>query len=185
MACVACGGGIAPKSGICADCTVPYVRGWCVAPRQEQLEALIDAYKFGNARSAYVPLASLLDVRLPELPADVRVVPVPTVSGHVRQRGYDHMLLITKRFAKLRGLPLDTALDRRTATRQRGAGKRQRTEQAKRAFVLQGTLDPDATYLLVDDVVTTGATMKYAAKTLRDAGAQTVWVASISYQLLD
>jgi len=68
---------------------------------------------------------------------------------------------------------------------QRGAGRRTRTEQAKKAFQCATSLDPKAIYILVDDVITTGATVKYAAKTLLDAGASTVWVASISRQPLD
>jgi predicted amidophosphoribosyltransferase len=45
-------------------------------------------------------------------------------------------------------------------------------------------INEDACYLLVDDVVTTGATIKYAAKALKDAGAGDVWVAAIARQPL-
>lgn len=95
------------------------------------------------------------------------------------------MMLIAVRFAKQRKLRLDTSLSRATTTRQRDAGRRARTAQAKVAFVCKEKLDSDAIYLLLDDVVTTGATLKYAAKTLKDSGARTVWVASISRQTLD
>ena len=183
--CIACSNQLAGASGICASCSVDYDRAWCVGPRHESLEKLIDAYKFTNVRGGYRPLAQLLDTTLPTLPKKVAIVPVPTVSAHIRQRGYDHTLLIAKYLAKKRGLTLFTGLQRATNTKQRDSGRRQRTEQAKRAFRCEDVPDKNAIYLLVDDVVTTGATMKYAAKTLRDAGAGTVWVASISRQTLD
>lgn len=184
-ACVACGKGIAGRSGLCRGCKVPYQRAWCVADRRDHLQRLIGNYKFTNARAAYKPLAQLLDERLPELPKDTVIVPIPTVSSHIRQRGYDHMGLIAKRLARLRGLPVDTSLHRVTGTTQRGSGVRQRAKQAKAAFTCIRQLDDNKKYLLIDDVVTSGATVKYAAQTLLDAGASTVWVASISRQPLD
>ena len=184
-ACCACGNGLAGPSGFCDRCRLPYARAWCVAPRRDQLQQLIDRYKFDNARSAYRPLAELLHERLPQLPPQVKLVPVPTVSAHIRQRGYDHTMLIARRLARLRGLTVDTSLLRATNTMQRGATARQRTQQAKQAFVCTVQLDPEVTYLLIDDVITTGATVKYAAKTLREAGAATVWVAAVSRQPLD
>ena len=107
-ACVACGTGIANTHGVCSNCEVPYQRAWCVADRRDQLQRLIGNYKFTNARSAYYPLADLFDASLPQLPANVVIVPVPTVNSHIRQRGYDHMLLIARRFGRLRTLPIDT-----------------------------------------------------------------------------
>lgn len=184
-ACVACGRGISGRNGLCASCHLPYERGWCVAPRRDQLQRLINSFKFTNAQAAYRPLADLLHEHLPELPSTVRIVPVPTVNAHIRQRGYDHMLLIARRLGRQRRLRVDTSLQRATNTMQRGTGKRQRTQQAKVAFTCPQLLDPDAIYLLIDDVITTGATVKYAAQTLRDAGASTIWVASISRQPLD
>lgn len=138
-----------------------------------------------NMRSAYRPLGALLDAHLPILPERVIITPIPTVSSHIRQRGYDHMQLIAHYLAKTRNLRVDPILQRATSTKQRDAGRRQRIKQAKEAFVCVKPPNDQAIYLLLDDVVTTGATMKYAAQTLRDAGAQTVWVASISRQGLD
>ena len=176
---------LAPTTGLCATCRVPYERAWCVANRREQLQKLIDDFKFRNARAAHYPLAGLLHYHLPELPQDTVIVPIPTVSSHIRQRGYDHMLLVARRLGRLRGLSVDTSLVRITNTTQRGVGAHERASQAKLAFACRRELNPDATYLLVDDVITSGATVKYAALTLLDAGARKVWVASISRQTLD
>ncbi|MNH40046.1 DNA utilization protein GntX [compost metagenome] len=66
-------------------------------------------------------------------------------------------------------------------TKQRDANRAVRAAQAKRAFKARSSTDSHC-YLLIDDVVTTGATIKYAAKALRDAGAKDVWVAAIARQ---
>lgn len=184
-ACVNCQKALAPTQGSCANCKVPYMRAWCVADRRDHLQQLIDSYKFTNARAAYKPLTALLHDRLPDLPEDTIIIPVPTVNSHIRQRGYDHMLLIARRLAKLRGLRVSTVLGRATSTKQRDASRLTRINQAKAAFSCTEVLSADSTYLLVDDVVTTGATMRYAAQTLLDAGAGTVWIATISRQPLD
>jgi len=158
---------------------------WCVSARQDHLQRLIGNFKFTNAKSAYIPLAALLNDFLPDLPSNTVIVPVPTANSHIRQRGYDHMLLIAHRLGKIRGLPVSTSLRRVTDTQQRSASARQRVENAKSAFSCKDKLPPGANYLLVDDVMTTGATVKYAAIALQNAGAETVWVASISHQPLD
>lgn len=170
---------------LCKGCRVPYERAWAVGNREGVLQRLIGLYKFERARSGYKALGELLLNSLPELPPETIIVPVPTVSGHIRERGYDHMLLIAKYVAKKRGLKLQRLLERKTSTKQRQAGASQREVQAKRAFEVRGVISKDVPYLLLDDVITTGATLKYASKALVDAGAKHVWVAVVARQTLD
>jgi predicted amidophosphoribosyltransferase len=120
------------------------------------------------------------------LPAETIIVPIPTIAAHVRQRGYDHIQLVARQFAKLRGgMSFERPLERISTASQRGANKRQRFTQAESAFRVTTSLKADRPYLLIDDVVTTNATLRYAALALRDAGAQQVWVAVIARQPLD
>jgi ComF family protein len=149
------------------------------------LQRLIGLYKFERARAGYRSLAGLLDAALPQLPPDAVVVPVPTLPSHIRQRGYDHMLLISRRFAKHRGLTLQQPLTRANKTVQRHATAVVRRRQAEHAFGHAITLNPDIPYVLIDDVMTTGATIEFAAGALRRAGARQVWVAVIARQTLD
>jgi predicted amidophosphoribosyltransferase len=119
------------------------------------------------------------------LPRNCIIVPVPTVAAHIRQRGYDHTLLIAKKLAKLQGLPLRRPLYRVTSSKQRGENRENHRVQASKAFAARGVLDPEAIYLLIDDVITTGATLRYAAKALADAGAREIWAGIIARQPLD
>ncbi len=181
--CIVCG--LACQLGICKKCCTSFERAWCVGERREALEDVINRYKFERAKASYRVLADLLDAILPQLPADTVIVPVPTVSRHIRERGYDHTLLIAKRLARLRNLKVTTPLFRKNSASQRGASKPVRLKQAKSAFGCKSKLIPGVTYLLIDDISTTGATLRYAAQTLRDSGAETVWVAVIARQPLD
>lgn len=182
-ACIVC---TRPSSaGICTTCHTTYDKAWCVGDRLGALERLIDAYKFERVKDACVPLVELLDSRLPVLPESVIIVPIPTVPKHIRQRGYDHAAMIAKQLAKRRSLPYQVLLERTDVTMQRGKNKKQRMQQAESAYRCNATLDPAAIYLLVDDVVTTNATIRFGADALRKAGATDVWVAVLARQPLD
>jgi len=169
----------------CSSCSTPYSRSWCVGERSGVLRKIIDSYKFYNNYAAHRDLASLLSDRVGLLPRECVIVPVPTVSAHIRQRGYDHTLLVARRLAKLQGLKTESVLQRQTSTKQLGKSRKERLLQASQAFVVRRTLRDDVVYLLVDDVVTTGATLQYAAQVLKEAGAVDVWVAAIARQPLD
>ncbi len=168
---------------ICSTCKVYYSLGWYIGLHRQVLRELLARYKFKRVKSNAAILARLLHQAVPELPAGILVACVPTVKPHVRERGYAHAELLAKEFARLRGLTYDNPLRRATNTRQLGAARSVRLQQAKQAFFAKKA--KAGLYLLIDDVSTTGATVNYAAKTLKDAGALGVWVATITREPLD
>lgn len=153
--------------------------------REGALQDAINRLKFERTKAAARSLAELLHEHLPVLPNDIRIVPIPTVRSHIRQRGYDHIELITQYLCQLRDSTPSRLLRRVTNTTQHTSGKAQREAQSKDAFALatDATLG-NTIVLLVDDIVTTGATLTAAADLLTRAGA-TVWVATLAYQPLD
>lgn len=171
--------------GICSNCLMPYQKAWVVGWRQETLQRLTDISKFDSVRRACFAQARMLDSILPKLPPNCVLVPVPTTYPHIRRRGYGHAELVAKRLAKLRKLPCRPVLRRSKHSVQHGSSRRDRMEQAKHAYAAVTQLDPKSTYLLIDDVFTTGATARYATQALRDAGARTVWLAITTRQPLD
>ncbi len=183
IGCIVCG---RPTSvGVCQQHHISYQRAWVVGERKAVLRRLIGNYKFQNMKAAAETLASLLDERLPDLPADTVIVPIPTAPAHIRERGYDHLLLIAKYLAFKRGLPLERLLGRVNMATQHHANREKRIEQAQSAFRIVGKVDPARTYLLVDDVVTTGSTIDQASRLLAEAGATVIWVAALARQPLD
>lgn len=184
--CVACSKRPAARDGICVECkTIGYDRAWVAGSHEGALDQAIDAYKFSASRDGAVPLAKLVDEVTPNLPANTVIVPIPTARQHIRERGFDHMQLLARRTAKLKGVSADASLlRRRTNFVQREATARVRKRQAKDAFFVKQTLDPEQIYLLIDDVMTTGATIRYATKALRKAGAKQVWVIIVARQML-
>ncbi len=182
--CLACLGLVGQYGAVCQSCKVPYNKGWFVAHHRGAVRHLVGQCKFKHRRAATVTLAQLLNDTLPQLPTGVIVVPVPTVRAHARERGFDHTLAIACEFARLRGLTVKRALERTSATMQRGASRAQRIKQAASAFYAPKPLNGGA-YLVIDDVCTTGATLFYAAKALKGAGANEVWVAAASREPMD
>lgn len=170
--------------GICTVCQDAYTDAWCVGERDDILKRLIDGYKFSRQQASYLAAAELLAMVVPRLPRETIVTAIPTVSSHIRQRGYDHTALIAKEFARIRSLRYVPLLSRTHALRQRGATRTQRLSQAASAFVAEKLPDETVPYLLFDDIVTTGATIRHGAKTLQRAGAKQIMVAAVARQPL-
>jgi ComF family protein len=173
------------RLGICADHKAAFNQAFVVSHRSGALQRLIGGFKFRNMKSASASLADLLDSRLPRLPDRSVFVPIPTAPPHIRERGYDHMLLVATTLASKRHVPLSPLLVRTNNLVQHKASRRDRVRQAQTAFKVEGKIDPLATYIVVDDIVTTGATINQAALLLRQAGATSVWIAAIARQPLD
>lgn len=171
-------------AGICSSCKTTYERAWCVGEREGALRNLIDAYKFERVGDAAPVLASLLDHVVPSLPNNTFVVHVPTLPSHIRQRGYDHAENLAVSFAHIRSLSHDSVLTRMNNNHQRGQSKQVRMKQAESMFACSRELDPACIYMLIDDIVTSNASLSYAAAELRRAGAVIVWVAVVARQPL-
>lgn len=183
LTCVLCN-----RSAVCDLCLVhrELIAGaFCGGERRDALERLIDVYKFEYAQAAAVPLAEVLLARLPQLPADTVIVPIPTIAPHVRQRGYDHTLRLARVLARQRKYTVTSLLTRQTNTAQRDTTRAVRERQAKEAFCVRRTVDADRPYLLLDDVATTGATLRAAVEVLRAAGAKIIYVGVVARQPLD
>lgn len=163
----------APACPHCPDTPTTFIIG----SRQELIGRLINDLKFHSVRALAGPLAEILNTILSdELPNDSQklvLVPLPTIKKHVRTRGLDHTLLIAKHLARLRpNCTVEKLLIRRQNTVQVGADAATRRSQATSAYTLNPKLkiDQTATYLLLDDVWTTGASMLAAAKIAQQAG---------------
>jgi ComF family protein len=111
------------------------------------------------------------------------VVPVPLSQRRLRERGFNQAALLAERVAAQMQAPLaDRLLTRVERASQRTLNAEQRLANLLGAFSCEG-LPPDPQVLLVDDVVTTGATVSACADTLAQAGARRVCVLAFARDL--
>lgn len=194
---------VIPGEPCCATCQRPFsnqetaqgsVCGACLAhpPRHAGISAatlynnasrkLVLAFKHGHKIALSAMLAKMMLARLPSLEGEWLVVPVPLHFRRQWQRGFNQSALLAREIAKARGMELLVDGLRRTrATPSLGGLGRK-----ERARVLTGAIGAnpkraarvkDAQVLLVDDVMTSGATTDACLKALRKAGAKQVRIA--------
>jgi ComF family protein len=129
--------------------------------------------KFGGARAAIRPAAALMVALIPK--SAELIVPVPTASGRIRTRGYDQAVLLARRITNRTPLSFAPVLVRTGQARQVGAGREKRRVQLRGVFhVSDQAMVRGRHVVLVDDVITTGATLEAAAAALKAAGARRV-----------
>jgi len=121
-------------------------------------------------------LAEVLRVEGERLAGDV-VVPVPLHRERERERGYNQATLLSKPLARKLRLPHEAALLMRTRARpdKQVLSLEERWESVRGAFATRPGIQVDnLRVLLVDDVLTTGATLDACSRALREAGAKSV-----------
>lgn len=99
---------------------------------------------------------------------------VPTSKTNLRKRGYDGMKWIAESFSNRTGLPLSYDLFRRDGIDQAKVAPENRAQNVKNKFLSRGGFS--GTVLLLDDVVTSGATVEACAQTILSHGAEKVLV---------
>lgn len=168
---------LSPDNKTCAGCrkatALEYV--WVRSHYAGLAHDLVYSLKFSRAKAAAGLIANLLDEALPYLPADTIVTYVPTATNRVRLRGYDQTRLIAKELARLRRLPCRRLLIRLGQTRQVRSSRAQRATHAADSYVCTSDVSQVGAVLLVDDIVTTGATLEFAAKALKQRGIKHVY----------
>jgi ComF family protein len=139
---------------------------------QGPLREAVHRLKYGDRPRLAGPLVELGLARSP-LPAGA-IVPVPLAPNRLRERGYNQADMIAAEIARRAGRRRAHGLRRvHSAGSQVGRGGDERRLALVGAFTWKGVPAPPEV-LLVDDVVTTGATMAECARALRAAGAITV-----------
>jgi len=134
---------------------------------------LLQALKFQNRRQALGPIAEAL---APGLADDIdAIVPVPPDPERLRERGYHVPALLAKQLSRRTGAPVVSPLERVVAQQQTG---KSRAERQSVQFTTMRMV-PERV-VLVDDVVTTGATAVACAVALGLAGARHITLAAIA-----
>jgi predicted amidophosphoribosyltransferase len=192
--CAACGRSCRPEAVVCTRCArrlaaaEPLLgkgppgldRAWSSAPHEGVARDLVAALKFRQL----LPVADLMADRIHWLaPAHMlsgTVVPVPAAPSRQRRRGFDPAGELAATLAQRLGSPFEDCLARRGGRRQVGRRRAQRLGQPPH---VNATGTVPRSVLLVDDVLTTGATMSACARALRGAGASRVVAVTFARRL--
>lgn len=147
------------------------------------IRTAIHRFKYGREPARADHLGALAAPLLDRLPPAItpHLVPVPLSAARERERGYNQATLLARVIATTAGLPLGAGLLRTRATRpQVGLDARARRENVRGAFAWGGTPLPAPHLLLIDDVLTTGATADECAAVLKAAGARWVGLLAVA-----
>ncbi|UTI65857.1 double zinc ribbon domain-containing protein [Paraconexibacter antarcticus] len=169
-----CDGGGGGRGRGCPAADAPWARAWAPVAYTGPATALVAALKFRGA----LPCASLMAAQVaalapPGLLAGGVLAPVPTHPARARRRGYDQADVLACALARRSGLAVEACLTRAgPRSRQLGAGRAERLQDGR--LHLRCRRAPPSRVVLVDDVHTTGATLRAAAAALRRGGAAEV-----------
>jgi len=192
--CTQCGKplfGVTPPSGfLCGDCRIspPYFdRVFSASIYDGVMKEAIHQFKFSRRFRLGQPLARLLLTQLAEhieFSTYHAVLPIPLHRSRSKQRGYNQAEILAREVAAAHHLSLLTKnliRIRRTEAQWQFNNKRERMKNVKNAFqVCQPEQIREKRLLLIDDIFTTGSTANECAKTLKQAGAASVVVLTVS-----
>ena len=182
---------------LCRSCRLvppPFERAVAYGVYQDRLRDAIHAFKYGRmhptARGLGRMLADAIARLAGESPKEMLVVPVPLHRSKLAKRGFNQARLLAREALRLLGkshpawklkLAPGTLMRLRETRSQAGLTTRQRRLNVNGAFSVS---DPGAVagrhILLIDDIMTTGATARAAAQALIRAGAESVRVATLA-----
>lgn len=174
--------------GVCFECKAhspAYDRAVSAIVYKDGGAKLVVKFKRGGA---YLKdyFADLLKEKCANFPLADGVCFIPMTAKAERKRGYNQAELLAKELAKRLELPLISALEKVKDTKeQKSLTRNEREHNLKGSFSAAKDKVKGRSLILVDDVMTTGATAEEAAKILKKAGAERVYfasAASVEYQ---
>jgi ComF family protein len=157
---------------VCRESLVNFDAAYSFGSYEGPLRKLIHLFKYAKVESLALPLSRLL---VQAMPIDERFDVVIAMPMHWRkrwERGFNQAELLAKPVAKRCGLKMSTTFRRKRYTKaQAGLTEVQRRENLKDSFFVRNAQQiAGKRILLIDDVFTTGATLRSAARALKAAG---------------
>ena len=168
-----------PSSARAVDATGPIIKCWSLGDYDGFLGGLIRKAKYQPSLSISDQLGVWLGECIAEKIDVDAVVPVPTTSFRRLVRGFDQADRIAMGVSSEMGVNVERLLVRKGFSRQVGKTAIQRKKLRSHSFALRAVTCPERV-LLIDDVMTTGATLNAAAKHLSVHGVSTIYAAVVA-----
>ena len=198
--CGHCRDALVRNRNACRGCALPLplledgVCGGCLARRRWPLDGVVAPYLYDEPLDGLIidfkhrARPDMLRALLPPLVRSLaeqgwerpQLVPVPLHWRRLWRRGFNQSLLIARALGAQLGWPVAGQVLRRHrhTVPQQGLNRAQRRRNVRGAFALRGA--PPGVAVLVDDVMTTGATAEAAAAALRARGAEQVYLCALA-----
>ena len=182
--CVTCGASAIPRTNLCSAYAIrppPVDRTICALAYSSPVDYLVGRLKFHRDLRVVPVLAGLLLRAVAAESGSDRLVPVPLTPARLRERGFNQALEIARVLGNGTGVRIT-----RVVRRRRGAETPQSSlpdtiaRRANVAGVFQACGPVGGHVVIVDDVVTTGATVSALARCLKGAGASRVDVWAVA-----
>lgn len=171
----------------CRNAKPSFDFAWGACLYEDPLKELIHRFKYGQKTRLRRLFADVMISHIKEYDLDIgqfdAIVPVPLSSTRLRERGYNQARLLAKELSEKFSIPLEENRLRRLRHTgpQSLLDEKQRWTNIKGAFTIRKLKNlRRENILLVDDLLTTGATASEAARALKDAGAGTVGVLTLA-----
>ena len=188
--CISCGSSLTEKISICRKCISNppiFTELESVFVYNKHSKNMILNLKFFDNTLHIKTYAKWIYTKNPNLFNDVTtIIPVPIHKKRLRQRKYNQATLLAKALSKLCKIPLEIfVLERIIDTLpQYNLSTKMREKNITKAFIVNNQhLIKNKTILLVDDIITTGITVRTCAHKLITSGAKTVKVATLARTL--
>lgn len=136
------------------------------------LKEMIYDYKLHSCRAYGQIFAQIIAHYIPT-GLNLVIVPAPTMAKSWKQRGFGHIELIADELAKL-GFSQQRLLINRSSVAQKDLDSHARQTNVKDNLLCLKPVSPQLKYLIIDDITTTGSTLKQARLALKQAGARRV-----------
>jgi ComF family protein len=173
----------------CSECLLeppPFESARALMIYREEIFPIIHRMKYGARPSLARFFGEVMLREFERVLGDMEVdgiIPIPLHPRRLRQRGFNQAALMAKRIGRRLGIQVEERAFARTrwTEPQVGLSRARREVNVRGAFkVRQPEKIQDRQWLLVDDVYTTGSTLREAARTLKKAGAATVQVLTLA-----
>ena len=181
------------RQAACAQCASTHYFfdcAWSPTVYAEAMQELIHLFKYQHRTALRKPFGTLIADFIDQYQVNINrfdyFIPIPLHPAKIRERGYNQSQLIADDLTSTyKPTVLADALIRTRNTQQQAfLGKKERWTNVNRAFTIRNSRRlADTSVLIVDDLLTTGATASEAARVLKEAGVRTVGVLTLSIAL--